>query len=169
MSEVDQPTESVYYDQQWRRVTVADVLKKLKEDLEARRAQLAEAKRAVQHLEIAIAAIERDEADSKKRIQNQRQTTKRGHLSRAILDALRDGIGTASAIVDHLERQGIKTTQPSVSNAIQRLQGKHVRWSLEKKRWVLMEDIGSLTEDGAQKVSAPDVASEAVNSGSLPH
>jgi DNA-binding transcriptional ArsR family regulator len=168
MSEVDQPTETVYYDQQLRRVTVADVLKKLKEDLEARRAQLAEAKRAVQHLEIAIAAIERDEADSKKRIQNQRQTTKRGHLSRAILDALRDGIGTASAIVDHLERQGIKTTQPSVSNAIQRLQGKYVRWSLEKKMWVLTADDGFFSEEGTEKASAPDVPSGAVNGGSLP-
>ncbi|MBT3069472.1 hypothetical protein KKP04_01125 [Rhodomicrobium sp. Az07] len=164
MSDVDETTESIYYDQQWKRVTVADVLKRLREELKAQRALLAETKRAVEHLEIAIAAIERDEA----RVERH-GTNKRGIVARGVLDAIRDGIGTPSAIVDYLERQGIKTKQPSVSNAIQRLQGKHVRWSLEKKRWVLMEDIGSLTEDGAKKVSAPDVASEAVNSGSLPH
>ncbi len=147
---------------------MADVLQKLKGELEEQRAALADAKRAVQHLEVAIAAIERDEAELKKQKESQRPVSKRGYLSRAILDAIGVGIGTASTIVSHLSRQGIETTQPSVSNAIGRLQRSgQISWDLKSRRWVLTAHSGALDEGSANKVSAPDGSPGPESGGSL--
>jgi hypothetical protein len=163
MSIIDQTSDSGYKDSQGERVTMADVLQKLKEELKAQRITLADAKLAIQHLELAIGAIERNQAETKRRIEHQRPTVKRGYLSRAVIEAIRDGIGTASAIVSHLAQQGITTAQPSVSNAINRLQGKkQIHYDLKLRRWVLTANTGSIDEDGANKVSAPDVLSGAV-------
>jgi hypothetical protein len=68
---IDLASDFGYRDGQGDRIAVADVLQKLKEDLEERRAALAVAKRAVEHLEIAIGAIERREAEAKKCVERQ--------------------------------------------------------------------------------------------------
>lgn len=148
---------------------VANVLQKLKDDLAAQLAALADVKRAVQHLEVAIAAIEKDEAESKKLAERQRPTGKRGYLTNAIIEALQEGIGTASLITKRLNQQGIETTKPSVSNAIQRLQAKQkVHFDPKLQKWVLAPDAGSPDEEVSNKVLAPEEQSEALNGGSRP-
>jgi hypothetical protein len=138
MSMVDQTPDLGYDDEQEGRITVADVLQRLKEELAAQRATLADAKRAVQHLELAIGAIERDEAESKKQIARQRPTSKRGYLANAVIESLQEGVGTVSAIVRRLQQQGITTTKPSVSNVIQRLQARRqIHFDKMKQMWVL--------------------------------
>jgi hypothetical protein len=142
---------------------VADVLQKLKEELAAQQVALAEAKRAVQHLQIAIAAIERDEAETKKQIEHQRPTNKRGYLIKVVIEALRDGIGTVSPIVHYAKQRGIKTTGQSVSNAIYRMQHKgKIRYDPKKQIWILVAESSSPSNGEDNKVSAPDVPSEAV-------
>ena len=101
---------------------------------------------AVQHLQVAIAAIERGEAETQKRIEQYGQPSKRGYLTKVVIEALREGIGAVSLIVRYAEEQGIKTTGPSVSNAIQRLQEKKiVQYDLKKQIWTLTEAARQVT------------------------
>ncbi len=168
MSNIAAQCESGYTGIAGGAITVADVLQQLRADLEAQLATLADATRAVQHLRVAIAAIERDESETKKQIEHQRPTCRRGYLSRAVIDAMREGVGTVALLVKHLKRQGINTTGPSVSNVIQRLQEKKlVHFDSRKQKWVLSADrsqpaMASFEEGEANKVSAPDVPSGAV-------
>ncbi len=164
MEMVDQHPAIDYYDSQERQIIVADVLSDLREQLAAQRTMFANVKRAIQQLEVAIAAIERDEAESKKQLEPQRTGSRRGYLSKAVLDAIRIGIGTASTITGHLGHNGIAVSQPSVSNAIGRLQRSgQIVWDLKLRRWILASNSGSSEEDQANKVSASDGTSEAGN------
>lgn len=126
------------------RVTVADVLQKLKEDLAAQQAVLADAQHAVRQLQVAIAAIEKVETQSKSEIKYQRPARRRGQLQRAVIEAMREGIGTVGPIVRHLDLRGIKTTPASVSNVIQRLQRKkQIHTDPRTQRWVLTASSGN--------------------------
>ena len=78
---------------------MADVLQNLKEELAAQRARLADAMQAVQHLQVAIAAIERKEAEAKKRLEQCGHLGKRGYLTKVVIEALQKEIGAVSSIV----------------------------------------------------------------------
>ena len=136
-----EPMRDIHYKEaRGGRTTLADVLQNLKEELAAQRARLADAMQAVQHLQVAIAAIERKEAEAKKRIEQCGHLGKRGYLTKVVIEALQKGIGAVSSIVRYAEEQGIKTTGPSVSNAIQHLQEKKiVQYDLKKQIWTLTE------------------------------
>ena len=169
MSKIDQTQDLGYSSWQEKGITLADVLQKLKDDLAMQLAVLADAKRAVQHLQVAIAAIERDEAESKRQVKHQRPTSKRGYLSNAVIEALREGIGNVSLITKRVKQQGIETTQQSVSNAIQRLQIKRkIQFDQKLRRWTLATNTGSLEDGIANKVLAPEMQSGAMNGGSHP-
>jgi arginine repressor len=95
-------------------------------------------------LQIAIAAIERDEVESKNRIERQRPTRKRGQLQEAVIAMVGHRIGTVAAIVAQLGECGIRTTPASVSNVIQRLQGKkQIHYDQSERKWVLTVSDGN--------------------------
>lgn len=123
-------------------VAVADVLEKLKADLANEMAVLQRASVAVQHLKVAIAAIERDiEAVSDVRGGGRTTRRKRGFLSKAILDCAREGIGTVGLMKDELSRMGVASSGAAISSAIQRLQNKKlIRYDLQTAKWVCLAD-----------------------------
>jgi predicted transcriptional regulator len=86
----------------------------------------------------------------KKQIEHQRPVKERGSVSRAVIEALQEGIGTVAPIVSYLARQGIETTGPSVSNIIQRLHQKGiVRRDDHKEIWTLTEALSQSQPDTA--------------------
>jgi integrase len=122
-------------------LSVSEVLAKLKEDLAAEEAAHKRAALAIQQLRVAISAIERDMATSESAKRNQRPSRKRGDLSRAILDAVREGVGSVGLLEKRLDERGIKTTRASISNAIQRLQrSKLIIHDISKGIWVIREE-----------------------------
>ena len=140
MSKFDGLRISRYTSNHGGEVTIMVVLENLKAQLALEQEALKKATSQVRQLNIAIEALERDAAAQAHAIQTQRPTRKRGHLSKAILDCIREGIGTVSLIHKTLEERGVVTTGPSISNAIQRLQGKHViETDLGRKLWVIKE------------------------------
>jgi hypothetical protein len=125
-------------------MTSAGILEKLKSDLSVQLAARSDAERAVRQLEVAISAIEANEVSA-----SQRPGFRRGYLLRGVLDAIRDGVWSASAIARHLEQQGIKTTPQCVSNAIGRLQAKgKVEFDPEMRAWRLT----AITEAGREAI-----------------
>lgn len=134
-------------------IAVADVLAKLKEDLQREETELERATLAVRHLRVAIAAIEQAMTNNAASVSaaNTRPTRKRGYLARGVIDAVRDGAGTVAAIRIYLSNKGIQTTGNSISNALSRLHAKGaISLDTAQSRWLIRagQETGSEYEEG---------------------
>lgn len=123
-----------------RMVTVSDVLEKLKADLATEEATAQRAATAAKQLRVAIAAIERDIAATGREDSKRQPRNRRGAISRAILDCIRDGVGTVGSIRNRLAERGINTSGPSISNAIQRMLDKRsIAYSSKDEKYIIVE------------------------------
>jgi hypothetical protein len=140
MNIVDDQLDMGYTSTEQEGINVADVLENLRAELARQEVIFADSKHAIRQLRAAIDAVERVRALSNPDGEHQHHLKIRGYLIDGIIDALRDGIGAVGPIVQHLERQGIKTTKASVSNTLNRLQSKkQVRHDQKKQLWFLTE------------------------------
>ena len=135
---------------------MSKTLDNLKRDLESALSSMAAASLEVEHIRLAIDAIEsgprtREPTTSTRHAFKLR---KRGSVSRAVLDCLRDGIGQVRLIKKTLDERGHDLSANSISNAISRLQEKKiVRHDLIANRWVIIELSGSSKAEGPEDYS----------------
>lgn len=121
-------------------VTVMDLIDSLKEQLMEEEQRLAKATLRIKQLKVAIAALERDAAAQADAVEGQRPTRKRGAVSKAVLDCLRQGIGTVALIKKTLMDKGVTASSNSISNAINRLQARRVvAHDAQLGRWVVID------------------------------
>jgi hypothetical protein len=125
-----------------------DLITRLKKELEGQIALIAAAQTEVRQLQLAIAAIEQDRRDQRRKAAaaddadgDTRAIVRRGELRRGLLDCLRNGIVRRSEFDAALRQRGIATTPNSISNALNRMTGKReIRWDPHRKVYLINEE-----------------------------
>ena len=132
---------------------MSKTLDNLKRDLESAVANLAAASLEVEHIRLAIAAIE-GSPESGRSPPAGAKPRKRGSVSRVVLDCIRDGVGQVRLIKQTLDDRGHKLTSGSISNAISRLQERElICHDHSINKWVIRDLSGSPKAEGPEDFS----------------
>lgn len=134
-------------------LVMSKTLDNLKRDLESAVANLAAANLEVEHIRLAISAIE-DSPEPRRSTRTGAKIRKRGAVSRVVLDCIREGVGQVRLIKQTLDDRGHKLTSGSISNAIARLQERElIRHDHSIKKWVIRDLSGSPKAEGPEDFS----------------
>lgn len=139
---------------------MSTLLDRLKIDLQAAEARLADTRSEVSDLQLAIAALQSGNAHLGRERPTERGVT-RGHVQRAVLDCLRINIDHVPKISRELSKRGVDTTAQNISNTLQRLKRRGLADKRSgSDRWFIV-DTDTDNEKGPSNLTERPVANGA--------